>query len=97
MVDRQAECGVPSALIDLDIAPAADIRPGRSRPRPPGRSALVMLSLILVALLGPAAPSVPDHLPARLISARNEDNVFVSGDRFRRKILLLGAGRARCG
>jgi outer membrane protein assembly factor BamB len=68
---------VTSALIDLDTAPAADLRPGRSRPR--GRSVLAVLSLILVALAGPATPPVSEHLKATLITARNEDNVFVSG------------------
>ncbi|MEV6846885.1 PQQ-binding-like beta-propeller repeat protein [Actinoplanes sp. NPDC051411] len=66
-----------SALIDLDTAPAAGLRPGRSRPR--GRSALAVLSLVLLALAGPATPPVPEHLKATLITARNEDNVFVSG------------------
>jgi outer membrane protein assembly factor BamB len=67
---------VPSTLIDLDTAPAVAPRPGHSGPR--GRSALAVLSLILIALLGPAAP---DRLKATLIAARNQDDVFVHGDR----------------
>jgi outer membrane protein assembly factor BamB len=67
---------VTSALIDLDTAPAAGFRPGRSRPR--GRSALAVLSLILLAFAGPATPPVSEQLKATLITARNEDNVFVS-------------------
>jgi outer membrane protein assembly factor BamB len=70
---------VPSTLIDLDTAPAAAPRPGHSGFR--GRTALAVLSLILIALLGPAARAVPDHLKATLIPARNEDNLFAHGDR----------------
>jgi hypothetical protein len=70
---------VPSALIDLDAAPAVRQRPGRSRPQ--GRSVLAVLSLILIAVLGPAAPPVSDHLRATLIAAGDGDGVFVSGDR----------------
>jgi hypothetical protein len=70
---------VPSALIDLDTAPAVHDRPGRSHPR--GRSALAVLSLLLIALLGPATPPVPEQVRATLIPAQNQDNVFVSGNR----------------
>jgi outer membrane protein assembly factor BamB len=67
---------VPITLIDLDTAPAAAPRPGHSSPR--GRSALAVLSLILVTLLGPAAP---DRAKATLIGARSQDDTFVHGDR----------------
>jgi outer membrane protein assembly factor BamB len=67
---------VPATLIDLDTAPAAAPRPGHSSPR--GRSALAALSLILLALLGPAAPG---RLKATLIAARNQDDIFVHGER----------------
>lgn len=68
---------MPSALIDLDTAPATHDRPGRSR-RPRAR---LLPALLLLALLGPATPAVSDHLRATLIAAQNQDNVFVSGGR----------------
>jgi len=66
-------------MIDLDSAPAVHHRPGRSGPR--GRFGLAGLSLVLVALLGPATPPGSGDLRPTIVPARNDDNVFVSGDR----------------
>jgi hypothetical protein len=71
---------VPSALIDLDAAPAARQRPGRHR-RFSVRPALTALSLVLVALLGAAAPPMGELRPGAVVAAQPDDKVFVHGDR----------------
>jgi len=70
---------VTSALIDLDVVPADPARPVSGARR--GRTALIVLSLLLIALLGPATPARPDELRSTMIPAGTDDYVFASGDR----------------
>jgi outer membrane protein assembly factor BamB len=84
---------VSSALIDLDSASAVRHRPGRSGPR--ARSLLAVLSVALLAVIGPAAPWAAHGLRSAVIPAVTGDGVFVSGSRL--YVVDLGATIATSG